>query len=85
VEFAKTHFAREEAFFAQTDYPVTAAHIKEHHGLTQKVQEIQQRYNKGLFDALSLNTMSFLKEWLNGHILGSDKKYTAHLNAKGIH
>jgi len=28
--------------------------------------------------------MDFLKPWLSNHIMGSDKKYTPFLNAKGV-
>jgi hemerythrin len=84
TEYAGTHFAREEEFFAQTAYPAAAEHILEHRALTRLVLDVQARYRKGKFDALSLETMSFLKDWLREHVQGSDKEYTAHLNAHGI-
>jgi hemerythrin len=34
---------------------------------------------------LPLETMNFLKSWLNHHIQGVDKSYAPHLNSKGIH
>jgi hemerythrin-like metal-binding protein len=84
VEYTGTHFAREEEFFARTGYPASAEHIQEHRTLTRLVLDIQARYNKGLFNALSLEVMDFLKNWLADHVQGSDKKYEAFLNAKGI-
>ena len=83
--YTGTHFAHEEEFFAQTDYPAAAEHILEHRKLTKLVLDVQARYKKGQFDALSLETMSFLKDWLQDHIQGTDKNYQAHLNANGIH
>ena len=85
VEYTKVHFAREEEFFAQTGYPDAAAHHQKHEDLTSKVLEIQAHYNKGHFDALSLDALEFLKEWIYGHIQGSDKSYKAHLNSSGIY
>ncbi|MGA2889259.1 MAG: bacteriohemerythrin [Terracidiphilus sp.] len=85
VEYTGTHFAREEEFFAQTGYPATEEHVQEHRDLTRLVLNIQARYKKGHFDALSAEAMDFLKNWLQGHILGSDMNYKAHLNAAGIH
>ena len=38
----------------------------------------------GATNTLSLEVMNFLKSWLVKHIQGSDKAYTAHLNAKGV-
>jgi len=85
VDYAKFHFGREEELFAQTGYSDAPEHIKRHRELAAKVLEIQARYNKGLFDALSLTTLAFMKDWLNEHIQGSDKSYKAHLNASGVH
>jgi len=84
VSYVDTHFAREEALFAQTHYPGAAEHIRAHRALTERVQEIQTRYNKGLFDALSQDTLNFLRTWLTEHILGADQNYSMHLNANGI-
>lgn len=85
VSYTKTHFKREEDFFTRTRYPGTDAHKKEHDELLQKAGELQQRYKGGATSMLSLETMSFLKNWLSHHISGSDKAYQAHLNAHGIH
>jgi hemerythrin-like metal-binding protein len=85
VTYTSTHFAHEEEFFAQTGYPAAAEHIQEHRALTKLVQDVQARYKKGQFEALSLDTMDFLKNWLHDHVLGSDLNYKAHLNAAGIH
>ena len=85
VRYAGTHFAHEEKLFAQTGYPSASEHIQEHRALTKLALDVQARYNKGEFDALSLKTMDYLKNWLNEHILGSDKQYKEHLNANGVH
>lgn|SRR5271166_660699 len=83
VSYTKFHFAREEDFFAKTGYPA-ATHKKEHADLVTKVLDLQARCKRGEL-ALSLETAEFLKDWLTSHILGTDQKYGAHLNAKGIH
>jgi hemerythrin len=85
VDYVATHFAREEELFAKTVYPGAAEHIQEHRALTKLVKDVQARYNQGKFEALSLNIMNFLKDWLIEHIQGSDRNYKAHLNAMGIH
>ena len=85
IGYTRTHFQREEEFFALTDFPDAVEHIMEHRRLTEVVGSASERYNKGQFDALSLEMIDFLKTWLHEHVLGSDKKYTAHLNAAGIH
>jgi hemerythrin-like metal-binding protein len=84
VDYVGTHFAHEEEYFAQTGYPGAAEHIQEHRAMTKLLLDVQARYNKGKFEALSLGTMNSLKDWLDEHVQGTDKKYTAHLNASGI-
>ena len=84
VDYVRTHFEHEEELFTQTGYPGAAEHIQEHRTLTNLVMDVQARYNQGKFEALSLNTMDFLKDWLTNHIQGSDKNYKSHLNASGI-
>ena len=84
VKYTQYHFAREEKFFAQTAYTAAASHKKEHDDLTKQVLDVQAKYKKGV-TAISLEVMTFLKNWLIKHIQGSDKKYGPYLNAKGIH
>ena len=85
VDYTKIHFAHEEKFFAQTNYPDAVAHKKEHDALTLQVLEVQKKYNSGQTITLSLEVMNFLKNWLTNHIQASDKKYGPYLNSKGIH
>ena len=83
VSYVGSHFAHEEELFAQTGYPAASEHIPEHRALAKLALDVQARYNKGQFDALSLETLDYLKNWLNEHVLGSDKKYMKHLRASG--
>jgi hemerythrin len=85
VSYTRVHFNREEALFARTKYAGAVEHKKEHDDLIVKALELQKRYKEGASSMLSLETMSFLKNWLAHHIGGSDKSYGPHLNANGIH
>jgi hemerythrin len=49
------------------------------------VSNLQTRFEAGQSLELSLEALAFLKDWLTGHIMGSDQRYGPHLNAKGIH
>jgi methyl-accepting chemotaxis protein/hemerythrin len=73
VEYTKTHFAHEEHFMRETGYAAYEEHKQEHGTLTGQVLEIQSKYRSGA--VLSLEVMSFVKEWLVNHIQGSDKRY----------
>jgi len=85
ISYTAGHFAREERYFAQTNYPAAAAHKKEHTDLTQQVLAVQKKYKEGATSVVSLEVMNFLKNWLLTHIQGSDKRYGPHLNANGVH
>lgn len=84
IAYTAEHFKQEETFFAQTGYPDTEAHKKEHADLVKQVLDVQAKYKSGATGVLSLEVMNFLKNWLVKHIQGSDKKYAPHLNSKGI-
>ena len=35
--------------------------------------------------AMTIDVMEFVKDWLVKHIMGADKRYDPHLNARGVH
>jgi hemerythrin len=45
---------------------------------------MQEKIKIGTGAAQSMEVMEFLKNWLNDHILGTDKKYGPHLASKGV-
>ena len=83
VTYTKTHFATEEQLFKTHGYPGNAVHSMEHAKLTQQVAKVQQDFLKGE-KVLTMDVLNFLKDWLNNHIMKSDKQYSAFLNAKGV-
>lgn len=83
IDYTATHFKHEEEFFRQTGYPQAAEHKGEHEKLVKTVLEVQAKYKTGEA-VLTQDVMQFLKGWLVNHIMGSDKKYSAHLRAHGV-
>jgi hemerythrin len=84
ISYTAEHFAREERYFAQSNYPDAVAHKKEHADLVKQVLEVQAKFKAGATSSLSLEVMNFLKTWLVKHIQGSDKKFGPHLVQHGI-
>ena len=83
VSYTVSHFGEEEKVMQAQGYPDFPAHKAEHEKLIRQVGELQQKFQSGAA-MLSMTVMNFLKDWLVNHIQGVDKKYSAHLNGKGI-
>ena len=83
ADYADTHFATEEAYFDQYGYPEAGAHKREHAAFVQKVSEFKAGFDDGRL-MLSMEVMTFLKDWLVNHIKGTDKRYTAFFQTKGL-
>ncbi len=83
LHYTEYHFGTEEDYFEKYGYPDLVAHKREHEALTKQAVELSERYSRGE-PVLSAETMTFLKNWLSNHILGSDKKYGPFLNSKGV-
>ena len=80
IKYTKTHFVMEEKLMSDTGYPGFSAHKAEHDALTAQAVKLFADWKSGRV-ALSLPVLTFLKSWLQGHILGSDTKLAAHLKS----
>ncbi len=83
VEYTREHFAVEESLMFRAHYPDFARHKAEHDKLTAEVVRMVRDFENGKVP-LSMNLLDFLRNWLQTHIVGSDKKYTACLQSAGI-
>ena len=83
VSYTRTHFKAEEQLMQIHAYPDAAAHRQLHEELTEKAVALKRDLEAGN-SMLTLPVMDFLKTWLQNHIMGTDKKYTAFFNGKGV-
>jgi hemerythrin len=83
ADYTVYHFGTEEQMFKETGYPDAKAHMAEHKALTQQVLSIKAKFEAGQ-SVITIDLMEFLRNWLNDHIKGVDKKYTAFFHSKGI-
>lgn len=82
--YTRTHFLQEEVAMRQSGYPELAAHQAVHNKLLQDVE----KYKAELLEGRKPNVvavLNFLQNWLVQHIQKTDKKYSDHLNAHGLH
>ncbi|MCX6632523.1 MAG: bacteriohemerythrin [Candidatus Solibacter sp.] len=83
ADYTREHFATEEAVLIAYDFPRRDMHALEHRQFTAELGRLQIQLASGEA-AMSVQVLDHLKEWLCRHVLGSDKKYTEHLNARGL-
>lgn len=83
IQYVGTHFAAEERLMSAHAYAGYIAQKAEHDKLTKKALELQKNFQEDA-PVVTMEVMNFLKDWLQTHILGSDKKYGPFLNSKGI-
>ncbi len=83
VQYTVKHFSYEENLFESKGYPDSKAHKEVHKKLIAQVTTLKNNFDNGN-EVISMDVMNFLKEWLSGHIMGTDKKYSSHLNAQGV-
>jgi hemerythrin len=84
AEYANVHFETEEKYMRRLDYPGYRKHKAEHERFAEKAYELHKRSNSSGF-VLSLEILSFLKDWLQEHILVVDKEYSKHFNENGVY
>jgi len=82
-EYAVYHFETEEKYFSHFGYNKKAVHIQEHDNFTEKVVAFRKEFEKNS-SALTYKLVNFLREWLNNHILISDKEYVKCFKENGL-
>ena len=77
-DYTSTHFRDEEKRFVHTDYPTVKDHLQIHREFEAKVDEVERGIKKGTV-TLSMDLLSFLKDWLVKHIMGMDAQYVPYV------
>jgi hemerythrin len=83
VTYTNTHFTFEEGLMQKHSYPAFESHKLQHQMLVKKVLEFQKEFSAGRATG-TIDVMNFLKDWLNDHILGTDRQYASFFETKGV-
>jgi methyl-accepting chemotaxis protein len=78
VNYTKTHFGDEEKLFLASEYPGKKGHLEQHQSFIDTIMQFRSDYLAGKV-VMGSETVSFLKEWLLKHILGTDKGYVTYV------
>ena len=79
--YTETHFEREEQFMVDCDAPDQARHVREHKQMMAKLADLESRHRRGEA-AISLQTLTFLRNWLKNHICVVDQAMAAQVQEK---
>lgn len=83
LDYTQMHFKIEEHYMQKYGYPDFEGHKKRHEDLLKKAASLYEGIEAGTKGIKEL-AVAFLKEWLEGHIKGTDTKYSSHLNKNGM-
>ena len=81
--YTETHFDREERFMVACDAPDQARHVQEHKQMMARLADLESRHRRGEA-AISMQTLTFLRDWLKNHICVVDRAMAARVQEKDI-
>jgi hemerythrin-like metal-binding protein len=81
VHHAYVHFASEEKYMEQVNYPDLKQHVLEHVSFILRTLELSLKVKEGTSNN-QLELLSYLTEWYASHVLGADRLYVPYLAAK---
>lgn len=79
-KYTITHFTAEEVFMRGMAYAAFKDHKDEHEKFVARVAQEKSKILAG--QAITLEILQFLKDWLINHILVSDKEYAAEMKKR---
>ncbi|MFT4300274.1 MAG: bacteriohemerythrin, partial [Desulfovibrio sp.] len=82
-DYTATHFADEERLFTSTSYLGAAEHVKIHRKFVAKLDEVEEQLKSGTA-TVSMDLLTFLKDWLVQHIMGTDPTYVPYLRKEDL-
>jgi hemerythrin-like metal-binding protein len=83
VNYAVYHFNTEEELMTKFEFPLYDEHFQEHSSFKAKAADLVSRYENSTA-IISIEVINFLRDWVNTHILDTDKKYQVFLNEHGV-
>ncbi|MBF0160116.1 MAG: bacteriohemerythrin, partial [Magnetococcales bacterium] len=81
IDFTRSHFAREEQYMRDCDFPKLNKQMEQHRTLVQALDSMKERFDRGDF-ALAIDLIAIGKAWLVSHIMHNDMEYKPYMQAR---
>jgi len=79
VRYTEYHFECEERLMHLTRYPGADDHVQMHRDIRRRIVAFEQKFLSSPGEENAACLLTFLSEWLMGHILGEDMKYRPYM------
>jgi hemerythrin-like metal-binding protein len=83
IDYTKIHFATEERYMREAEYPKIVEHQQEHTEFMIEVMKLARDCENKEPD-IEQKILDFLKNWYMAHILGTDRDYQKAFMDKGF-
>jgi hemerythrin len=83
VDYTRIHFATEERYMREAQYPRFIEHQQEHTAFFIEVTKLAGDFEKKAPD-IQQKILNFLKDWYTTHIMGTDRDYQKTFMEKGF-
>ncbi len=80
--YTKMHFETEERILQELQFPDFEAHRKKHQSFRDQVASFRKNLALGS-EVLNIDFMTFLRTWLEEHLLAEDGKYAQWIQTNG--
>ncbi len=78
IEYTKYHFTSEEKYMEECNYPDLEVHKKQHATFVNKLKKLQAKCSYNSKEVYT-DLLSFLSNWILGHIMHSDQEYVPYM------
>lgn len=84
-DYVEFHFATEEKYFKEFDYPEMGEHILQHNIFRTQVEEFKKHFfRENDLKSLAGELVELLDNWMVNHVVEMDQKYTTCFKEHGL-
>jgi len=83
IDYTHRHFMTEEMLMGNYDYSGLEEHMLEHQKFIAEISRFQKDYLSGN-SGISIQLITFLRNWLEDHICKTDHQYAEFFRGKGL-